>query len=73
MNVSLKLVNSIMTEHGLYWLQHSGQRKPNLIGVDTPVDLVNRGPTNCGAPTQDRCTPQVAAAEHGQREITLQQ
>ena len=42
MNVNHKLVNSIMSEHGLYGLPRPGQRKPNLIGVDTPVDLVNR-------------------------------
>ena len=42
MNVNLKLVNSIMTEHGLYGLPRPGRRKPNLIGVDTPVDLVNQ-------------------------------
>ena len=54
MNVNLKLVNSIMSEHGLYGLPRPGRRKPNLIGVDTPVDLVNRRftatmPMNCGA------------------------
>ncbi len=42
MNVNLKLVNSIMSEQGLYGLPRPGRRKPNLIGVDTPVDLVNR-------------------------------
>jgi putative transposase len=42
MNVNHKLVNSIMSEHGLYGLPRPGGRKPNLIGVDTPVDLVNR-------------------------------
>jgi putative transposase len=42
MNVNHKLVNSIMSEHGLYGLPRPGRRKPNLIGVDTPVDLVNR-------------------------------
>jgi putative transposase len=41
-NVSLKLVNSIMSEQGPYRLPRPGRRKPNLIGVDTPVDLVNR-------------------------------
>ena len=42
MNVNLKLVKSIMTEHGLSGLPRPGRRKPNLIGVDTPADLVNR-------------------------------
>lgn len=42
MNVNHKLVNSIMSEHGLYGLPRPGRRKPNLIGVDTPVDLANR-------------------------------
>jgi transposase InsO family protein len=42
MNVNHKLVNSIMSERGLYGLPRPGRRKPNLIGVDTPVDLVNR-------------------------------
>lgn len=42
MNVNHKLVNSIMAENGLYGLPRPGRRKPNLIGVDTPVDLVNR-------------------------------
>jgi putative transposase len=42
MNVNHKLVNSIMSEHGLYGLPRPGRRKPNLIGVDTPVDLVSR-------------------------------
>jgi len=41
MNVNLKLVKPIMSEHGLYGLPRPGRRKPNLIGVDTPVDLVN--------------------------------
>jgi putative transposase len=42
MNVNRKLVHSIMTEHGLYGLPRPGRRQPNLIGVDTPADLVNR-------------------------------
>ena len=42
MNVNHKLVNSIMSEHGLYGLPRPGRRKPNLIGVDIAVDLVNR-------------------------------
>ncbi|MHA0290083.1 IS3 family transposase (plasmid) [Mycobacterium sp. C3-094] len=42
MNVNHKLVNSIMSEHGLYGLPRPGRRKPNLIGVYTSVDLVNR-------------------------------
>ena len=41
-NVNHKLVNSIMSEHGLHGLPRPGRRKPNLIGVNTPVDLVNR-------------------------------
>jgi hypothetical protein len=42
MNVNHKLVDSIMSEYGLYGLPRLGRRKPNLIGVDAPVDLVNR-------------------------------
>jgi putative transposase len=42
MNVNLKLVGSIMTEHGLYGLPCPGRRMPNLIRVATPADLVNR-------------------------------
>jgi transposase InsO family protein/transposase-like protein len=42
MNVNLKLVRSIMTEHGLSGLPRPRRRIPNLIRVYTPVDLVNR-------------------------------
>jgi transposase-like protein len=42
MNVNLKLVNSIMSEHGLWGLPRPGRRIPNLIRVATPEDLVNR-------------------------------
>jgi putative transposase len=42
MNVNLKLVNSIMSEHGLCGLPRLGRRIPNLIKVNTPEDLVNR-------------------------------
>ena len=42
MNVNLKLVSSIMTEHGLYGLPRPSRRLPNLIRVATPADLVNR-------------------------------
>ena len=42
MNVNLKLVNSIMSEHGLCGLPRPGRRIPNLIKVNTPADLVNR-------------------------------
>jgi putative transposase len=42
MNVNLKLVRSIMGEHGLYGLPHPPRRLPNLIRVNTPDDLVNR-------------------------------
>jgi putative transposase len=42
MNVNLKLVGSIMTEHGLYGLPRPGRRLPNLIRINTPADLVNR-------------------------------
>jgi putative transposase len=42
MNVNLKLVNSIMSEQGLYGLPRPGRRRANLICVETPVDLVNR-------------------------------
>jgi putative transposase len=42
MNVNLKLVNSIMSEHGLCGLPRPGRRIPNLIKVNIPEDLVNR-------------------------------
>nr|WP_237166498.1 IS3 family transposase [Mycolicibacterium hippocampi] len=42
MNVNHKLVHSIMSEQGLNGLPRPRRRKPNLIGVGTPVDLVNR-------------------------------
>jgi transposase InsO family protein len=42
MNVNLKLVNTIMSENGLYGLPRPGRRLPNLIRVATPADLVNR-------------------------------
>lgn len=42
MNVNLKLVNSIMSEHGLCGLPRPGRRIPSLIRVATPEDLVNR-------------------------------
>ncbi|TDK85638.1 transposase [Mycobacterium paragordonae] len=42
MNVNLKLVRSIMAEHGLHGLPHPPRRIPNLIRVPTPTDLVNR-------------------------------
>jgi putative transposase len=62
MNVNLKLVRSIMGEHGLYGLPHPPRRLPNLIRVSTPDDLVNRQftaarPTNCGAPTSLNTRP----------------
>jgi hypothetical protein len=41
-NVNHKLVNKIMAEYGLYGLPRPGRRKPNLSGLDTPADLVNR-------------------------------
>lgn len=55
MNVNLKLVNSIMFEIGLQGLPRPGRRKPNLIGVDTAVDLVNRRFTATG-PNELWCT-----------------
>jgi putative transposase len=42
MNVNLKLIHSIMSEHGLSGLRRHGRRTPNLIRVATPADLVNR-------------------------------
>ena len=42
MNVNLKLVDSIMSEHGLCGLPRPGRRLPNLIRVATQADLVNR-------------------------------
>ena len=42
MNVNHKVIHSITSEHGLNRLLRPGRRKPNLSGVDTPVDLVNR-------------------------------
>ncbi|WP_421840126.1 IS3 family transposase [Mycobacterium sp.] len=55
MNVNHKLVKSIMTEHGLYGLPRPARPKPNLIGVDTPADLVNRRFT-ATMPNQLWCT-----------------
>jgi transposase-like protein len=55
MNVNLKLVNSIMSEQGLYGLPRPGRCKPNLIGVDTPVHLVHRRHT-AAAPNELWCT-----------------
>ncbi|WP_197503442.1 IS3 family transposase [Mycobacterium sp. E740] len=55
MNVNHKLVNSIMSERGLYGLPRPERRKPNLIGVDTSVDLVNRRFT-AEMPNQLWCT-----------------
>ncbi len=65
MNVNHKLVDSIMAEHGLSGLPRPGKRKPNLIGVDTPVDLVNRRftatePTNCDVPISPKTQPGTA-------------
>jgi putative transposase len=31
-----------MSDHGLYGLPRPGRRTPNLIGVDTPVDVFGR-------------------------------
>lgn len=42
MNVNHKVVNAIMSEHGLCGLPRPGRRIPNLIKVSTPEDLVNR-------------------------------
>jgi putative transposase len=42
MTVNLKLIRSIMSEHGLHGLPHPPRRIPNLIRVNTPADLVNR-------------------------------
>jgi putative transposase len=42
MIVNLKLIRSIMSEHGLHGLPHPPRRIPNLIRVNTPADLVNR-------------------------------
>lgn len=36
------LVKSIMSGRGCYGLPRPGRHKPNLIGVGTPADLVNR-------------------------------
>jgi len=55
MNVNLKLVSSIMTEHGLYGLPRPARRLPNLIRVTTPADLVNRQFT-ATRPNQLWCT-----------------
>lgn len=43
MNVNHKLVSAIMTELGIAGLPRPGKRKPNLLGVETLVDRVNRG------------------------------
>ena len=42
MIVNLKLIRSIMSEHGLHGLPHPPRRIPSLIRVNTPADLVNR-------------------------------
>jgi putative transposase len=42
MNINHKLVNSIMSKHGLWGLPRPGRRLPNLIKVNTPEDLVKR-------------------------------
>jgi len=42
MNVNLKLVHSIMSEHGLPGLPRHGRRMPTLIRVAAPADLANR-------------------------------
>jgi putative transposase len=42
MNVNLKLIHSIMSEHGLSGLPRHERRMPTLIWVATPADLVNR-------------------------------
>lgn len=42
MIVNLKLVAAIMRERGLAGLPRPRTRKPNLLGVDTPADLVQR-------------------------------
>ncbi|MCA2277184.1 transposase [Mycobacterium intracellulare] len=55
MNVNLKLVRSIMGEHGLCGLPHPPRRLPNLIRVKTPADLVNRQFT-ATQPNQLWCT-----------------
>jgi putative transposase len=55
MNVNLKLVSSIMTEHGLCGLPRPSRRLPNLIRVATPADLVNRQFT-ATRPNQLWCT-----------------
>lgn len=54
-NVNHKLVNKIMAEYGLYGLPRPGRRKPNLNGIDTPADLVNRRFT-ATMPNQLWCT-----------------
>ncbi|MFB9781228.1 MULTISPECIES: IS3 family transposase [Rhodococcus erythropolis group] len=43
MNVNHKLVSAIMTELGIAGLPRPGKRKPNLLGVETLSDRVNRG------------------------------
>lgn len=43
MNVNHKLVSAIMTELGIAGLPRPGKRKPNLLGIETLVDRVNRG------------------------------
>ncbi|MEI4747897.1 transposase (plasmid) [Rhodococcus erythropolis] len=43
MNVNHKLMSAIMTELGIAGLPRPGKRKPNLLGVETLSDRVNRG------------------------------
>ena len=63
MNVNHKLVNSIMTEHGLCGLPRPGRRIPNLIRVNTPADLVNRRFT-ATRPNELWCTDMQCRRRH---------
>jgi putative transposase len=67
MNVNLKLVNSIMTERGLYGLPRPWRRISNLIRVATPEDLVNRHFT-ATRPNELWCTD---ITEHPRRQGVL--
>ncbi|WP_454836847.1 IS3 family transposase [Rhodococcus qingshengii] len=51
MNVNHKLVSAIMTEVGIAGLPRPGKRKPNLLGVESLSDRVDRGFT-AGRPNE---------------------
>ena len=55
MVVNRKLVRALMRERGLVGLPTPKRRKPNLVGLSTPADLVERKFT-ADAPNELWCT-----------------